>query len=420
MDHIASLAGNDCQSRRLFMEMSAKLSLGVSLSVPFLPKNIKAQEGASAKSLIYIYLSGGMTHLDTFDPKRGDVMGNSEAIDSPVDNMKFGSLLPGLASQAEKLAVINSMTSTNGAHEQGQYIMRTGYEKRATIVHPTVGPWAERLLGKRGETLPDSVVIGRSTSNAGFMEPALSPLPIANPSGGVPNTDLIVEGDRFSRRMEMANKLGQQFTEKFKYAGPDSYVEYYNQANKLLNSNALNAFDISGESNRADYGESRLGQGCLLARRLVENGVRVVEVISGGWDMHVDVQTGTQSKLPELDTAVSTLLKDLESRGLLDSTMVAIGTEFGRTPDINMNAGRDHYPAAYSCVLAGGGVKGGTVYGSTDGSGKKVKSDPMKPEDFLATIGHGMGLPLEEKVYSATQRPFTFANKGEPATKLFG
>ena len=136
--------------------------------------------------------------------------------------------------------------------------------------------------------------------------------------------------------------------------------------------------------------------------------------------MHVDVQTGTQSKLPELDTAVSTLLKDLESRGLLDSTMVAIGTEFGRTPDINMNAGRDHYPAAYSCVLAGGGVKGGTVYGSTDGSGKKVKSDPMKPEDFLATIGHGMGLPLEEKVYSATQRPFTFANKGEPATKLFG
>ena len=213
MDHIASLAGNDCQSRRLFMEMSAKLSLGVSLSVPFLPKNIKAQEGASAKSLIYIYLSGGMTHLDTFDPKRGDVMGNSEAIDSPVDNMKFGSLLPGLASQAEKLAVINSMTSTNGAHEQGQYIMRTGYEKRATIVHPTVGPWAERLLGKRGETLPDSVVIGRSTSNAGFMEPALSPLPVANPSGGVPNTDLIVEGDRFSRRMEMANKLGQQFTE---------------------------------------------------------------------------------------------------------------------------------------------------------------------------------------------------------------
>jgi uncharacterized protein (DUF1501 family) len=420
MDHIASLAGNDCQSRRLFMEMSAKLSLGVSLSVPFLSKTLKAQDGAKAKNLIYIYLAGGMTHLDTFDPKRGDVMGNSESIDSPVDNMKFGSLLPGLASQAEKLAVINSMTSTNGAHEQGQYIMRTGYEKRATIVHPTVGPWVERLLGKRGETLPDSVVIGRSTSNAGFMEPALSPLPIADPSGGVPNTDRIVEGDRFSRRMEMASRLGQQFTEKFKYAGPDSYVEYYQQANQLLNSNALSAFDISRESNQADYGMNRLGQGCLLARRLVENGVRVVEVISGGWDMHVGVDLATRSKLPELDTAVSALLKDLESRGLLETTLVAIGTEFGRTPDLNMNDGRDHYPAAYSCVLAGGGVKGGTVYGSTDGAGKKVKSDPMKPEDFLATIGYGMGLPLEETIYSPTQRPFTFANHGDPATKIFG
>jgi len=419
MTHIAELAGKDPLSRRYFMEMSAKLTLGVGLSVPFLPRNLPAQEGGTAKNLIYIYLSGGMTHLDTFDPKRGDVMGNTEVINTNVDNMKMGMHLTELAKQADKLAVINSMFSTNGAHEQGQYIMRTGYEKRATIVHPTVGPWAATLLGESGKVLPDSVVIGRSTSNAGFMEPRLSPLPIADPAGGVPNTDLIVEGDRFTRRMEMAQKLGQQFTEKFKYTGPESYVEYYNQANKLLKSDELSAFDISGE-NATEYGTTRLGQGCLLARRLVENGVRVVEVISGGWDMHVDVATGTASKLPELDKAVAALLKDLESRGLLDTTLVAIGTEFGRTPDINMNSGRDHYPAAYSCVLAGGGIKGGTVYGSTDGSGKKVKSDPVKPEDFLATIGYGLGLPLDQTVYSPTQRPFTFADKGKPVTKLFG
>ncbi len=420
MDHIAELAGKDPLSRRYFMEMSAKLSLGVSLSVPFLPRGVKAQEGAKAKNLIYIYLSGGMTHLDTFDPKRGDVMGNTDVIDTNVDNMKMGMHLKELSKMGDKLAVINSMFSTNGAHEQGQYIMRTGYEKRATIVHPTVGPWAATLLGESGGVLPDSVVVGRSTSNAGFMEPRLSPLPIADPAGGVPNTDLIVEGDRFSRRMEMASKLGKQFVEKYQYTGPESYVEYYNQANQLLKSDELSAFDISGESNRSDYGEGRLGQGCLLARKLVEKGVRVVEVISGGWDMHVDVSTGTASKLPELDKAVSTLLKDLDSRGLLDSTIVAIGTEFGRTPDINMNSGRDHYPAAYSCVLAGGGIKGGTVHGETDGSGKKVKSKPVKPEDFLATIGYGMGLKLDEVVYSPTQRPFTFADKGEPVTSLFG
>jgi hypothetical protein len=418
--HIAELAGKDPLSRRYFMEMSAKLSFGLSLSVPFLPRNFKAQEGGKAKNLIYIYLAGGMTHLDTFDPKKNkDVMGSTEILDTNVDNMKFGMHLKELAKLGDKMAVINSMMSTNGAHEQGEYIMRTGYEKRATIVHPTIGPWAETLLGKRGEILPDSVLIGQSTSNAGFMDPALSPLPIADPSGGVPNTELIVEGERFDRRMQMAQKLGQQFSDKFKYSGPKSYVEYYNQANRLLKSDALTAFDISGESNRADYGESRLGQGCLLARKLVENGVRVVEVVAGGWDMHQNIDTGTGDKLPELDMALSTLIKDLESRGLLDSTLIALGTEFGRTPDINMNSGRDHYPAAYSCMLAGGGIKGGTVYGETDGMGKKVKANPVKPEDFLATIGYGLGLNLEETVYSPTQRPFTFADKGAPVTALF-
>lgn len=420
MDHIAELAGKDPLSRRYFMEMTAKLTFGLSVGVPFLPRTFQAQGGAKAKNLIYIYLAGGMTHLDTFDPKKNrDVMADTEMIDTNVDNMKFGMHLKELSKQADKLAVINSMMSTNGAHEQGEYIMRTGYEKRATIVHPTIGPWAQTLLGKRGEILPDSVLIGQSTSNAGFMDPSYSPLPIADPGGGVPNTSLIVEGERFDRRMQMAQKLGQQFVDKFKYTGPKSYVEYYEQANRLLKSDALSAFDISNESNRADYGENRLGQGCLLARKLVENGVRVVEVVSGGWDMHLDVSGGTASRIPELDVAVATLLKDLESRGLLESTMVAIGTEFGRTPDININSGRDHYPAAYSCVLAGGGIKGGTVYGETDGAGKKVKANPVKPEDFLATIGYGLGLNMEETVYSPTQRPFTFADKGKPVTALF-
>ncbi|HQW29133.1 MAG TPA: DUF1501 domain-containing protein, partial [Verrucomicrobiales bacterium] len=328
MNHIADLAGKDPFSRRYFMEMTAKLTFGVSLSVPFLPRSFQAQDGAKAKNLIYIFLSGGMTHLDTFDPKKSsDVMGGTEILDTAVDNMKFGMHLKELAKQADKIAVINSMMSTNGAHEQGQYIMRTGYEKRATIVHPTMGPWAETLLGKRGEILPDSVLIGESTSNAGFMDPSLSPLPIANPSGGVPNTTLIVEGDRFDRRMQMAQKLGKQFVDKFKYTGPKSYVEYYNQANRLLKSDALSAFDISNEANSAEYGTSQIGQGCLLARKLVESGVRVIEIVSGGWDMHVDVANGTATKLPELDMAVATLLKDLQARGLLESTLVAIGTE---------------------------------------------------------------------------------------------
>ncbi len=419
MTHIAELAGRDPLSRRYFMERSAKLALGVSLSVPFLPRNLKA-EGGKAKSLIYLYMAGGMTHLDTFDPKKGDVMGPTKVIDGKVDGMRFGEHFKGIAAQSDKIAVINSMISTNGAHDQGQYIMRTGYNKRATIVHPTIGPFAEKLLGKKGKILPDSVVVGRGTSNAGYLDPALSPLPIADPNGGVPNTTLTIEGERFDRRMQMAQKLGKQFVEKFQYSGPKSYVEYYNQANTLLKSNELEAFDISGESNKADYGESRLGQGCLLARKLVESGVRVVEVFGGGFDMHEGLDQRAGTVLPQVDQAVSTLLKDLESRGLLESTIVAIGTEFGRTPNINVNAGRDHYPAAFSTMLAGGGIKGGNVYGATDGMGKKVKSNPVKPEDFIATIGYGLGLPMDETIYSPTQRPFTFANKGVPVTKLYG
>jgi hypothetical protein len=267
--------------------------------------------------------------------------------------------------------------------------------------------------------LPDSVIVGSASSNAGYLDPSRSPLPIASPGSPVPNTSMITEDERFTRRMEIAQTLGKNFIEKFKYSGPKSYVEYYDQATTLLKSSELDVFDLSGESMREEYGMGRLGQGCLLARRLVEKGVRVIEVVSGGWDMHLNVDTSLQTRVPELDQALATLIKDLDERGMLDSTMIAVGTEFGRTPNINMNSGRDHYPAAYSTMIAGGGVKGGQVYGSTDKQGKKVTRDHMRPEDFLATLGYGLGVPLDTTIYSPSRRPFTFANDGEPATKLF-
>jgi uncharacterized protein (DUF1501 family) len=425
MMNIAELAGKDSFSRRYFMERTAQFTLGVSMS-SLLPTLARAQAGkkdtGKAQNLIYIYLSGGMTHLDTFDPKESSsvALPNADPISTNVSGMRFGSTLVNLAKHADKMAVINSMSSQNGAHEQGQYIMRTAYDKRATIVHPTMGPFLEELQGKRGEILPDSVVIGQSTSNAGYLDPSRSPLPIADPNGGVPNSMLLTDETRFQRRMEMANKLGQQFVNKYDYSGAKSYVEYYDQATTLLKSTELQAFDISGESGRDKYGETRLGQGCLLARKLVENGVRTVEVISGGWDMHVGIDQSIRDKGKELDDALSALIEDLESKGLLDTTLIAVGTEFGRTPEVNMNSGRDHYPAAFSTALIGGGIKGGQVYGSTDKLGRKVKSDPVSPKDFIATIGYGMGVDLEETIYSPSGRPFQFGHDGEPVEKLFG
>ena len=156
----------------------------------------------------------------------------------------------------------------------------------------------------------------------------------------------------------------------------------------------------------------------MLAKRLVQNGVRVVEVVAGGFDMHIGLQNALSTRMPELDQALTALIEELDGEGLLDSTLIAVNTDFGRTPTINMNSGRDHYPAAYSTMMAGGGIVGGQVYGSTDKMGKKVKDNPVEPPDFLATIGYAMGIDLDETIYSPSRRPFTFANKGEPVMKL--
>ncbi|MEM7013353.1 MAG: DUF1501 domain-containing protein [Verrucomicrobiota bacterium] len=229
--HIAELAGKDSFSRRFFMEKSAKTALGVGITAGAgaLPSVATAQDGGGkAKSLIYIYMSGGMSHLDTFDcsgNKSKDSLGPTEPISTNVPGIQLGQNLPKLANHADKLAIINSMNSTNGAHDQARYWMLTGYEKLATIVHPRMGPMAQELLGKRNEVLPDSVIVGQSTSNAGYLDPSLSPLPIADPSGGVPNTMLLTEDSRFKRRMEIANKLGKKFMDKFQYGGPQSYIE---------------------------------------------------------------------------------------------------------------------------------------------------------------------------------------------------
>jgi hypothetical protein len=418
--HIVDLATKDPSSRRFFLQHTARFALGVGLSAT--PLAQAQTNPAKAKALIYIFNSGGMSHLDTFDPKDSkDNMGMSEAISTNVAGIRFGNRLEKLAKHADKLAVLNGMMSFNGEHERGRYQMRTGYNRIGTITHPTIGPFAERLLGKPdGQILPASVVIGESTSNAGYLDPKYSPLPIADPQGGVPNTMLQTDEERFGKRMAIADKLGKQFVQKYDYAGPRSYVEYYDQATKLLRGSELEAFDLSLENNRDAYGMNRLGQGCLLARRLVEKGVRVVEVNNGNWDMHEGIDQRLGDKVPEFDVALTALLEDLAAKGLLESTMVAVATEFGRTPDLNFNAGRDHYPTAFSCVLAGGGVKGGQVYGATDKQGKKVTEGKVMPEDWIATIGHGLGINLTEVVYAPNGRPFTFGDKGKPVTQVFG
>ncbi len=418
----------DSLTRREFALRTAKTALGVSLLPVGAALAEKSAGGAAgfgkAKHVIFLWMGGGMTHIDTFDPKVGVTKGFGTPIKTKADGIDYlGGYLPKLAEQAKKLSIVRSMSSKTGVHEGGTYIMKTAYEPRGTIIHPSMGAWASNFLGRiKGVTLPDSVTIGGGSGHpgAGFFPPALSPVPISSAEAGLQNIRPTTGEDSFQKRVSLMNEFDAGFRNKFKSDDVKAYTEFYEETMKLLKSEDLKAFDISQEPAdvKAKYGAG-FGTGCLLARRLVEHGVRFVEVNLGGWDMHNGIDAAMTRNGNTLDTGFSALLEDLEAKGLLESTMVCLGSEFGRTPDVNENDGRDHYPLAYSTVFAGAGIKGGFVYGSTDKDGRRVADKQASPQDFQATIGHAMGLPVDEVVMSPSNRPFTVGDKGSPIYDVF-
>lgn len=420
-------------SRRRFVSRAAKSFLGVSALAGLPDFGRAAGAGASslkqiptAKRVIYLYMTGGMSHLDTLNPKgKNEVMGATGQIDTPVDEMKLSDNLPLLARQAEHLAVINSMTSTQGAHQQGNYYMHTSYEMRSSIRHPAMGAWALKFNGRNNPALPGNVLIGNDSKHpgSGFFESSLSPLSVRDPEGGLQNSSMMagMNEDRFNFHRNLAEQLDAPFVEKYDQKNVRAYTDMYDDAIKLMRSKDLAAFDLAGEPDglKERYGKNAFGQGCLLARRLAENGVNHVEVSFGSWDTHNSNFVNVPDMAGKLDAALSTLLIDLQRRGMLHDTLVVLATEFGRTPEINANEGRDHHPQAFSCLLAGGGIKGGQVYGKTDERGSKVIENAVKVPDLNATIGYALGLPLDQVLYSPSMRPFTLADKGKPLVGLF-
>lgn len=415
--------------RRKFFTFAAKSALGVSL-LPSLDLAVQAADekgNGKAKRLIYLFMAGGMTHIDTFDLKPGHAnQGTTKPIATNVPGCQIGQHLPTLASQFDKMAVIRSMNTQTADHEGGEYLMRTSYEEIATERHPSIGPWVQKLLGRQSKSLPDTVLVSAPAKHpsAGFFDPTFSPLPIADPNRGLENTkqpEYLTDAS-FEKRKLLIDKFDKKFRTKFKDRQVSSYTDLYSEASSLLASSELKAFDLNLEKaeDRDRYGRDPFGQGCLLARRLIENNVRCVEVTCGGWDMHTAIFDG--SALPNragiLDKALGNLIKDLSASGLLDETLIVLATEFGRSPGINYNSGRDHHPAAFSAVLAGAGIKGGQFYGKSDSAGHGVEEDGVQPADLNATIGKALGLPLNEIVISPTGRPFKIANEGKPVDKL--
>ena len=419
----------DDLSRRRFMASVAKSCLGVSV-MPMIGSMASAASmppaAGKAKHLIYLFMQGAMSHLDTFDTKPGaETQGETESISTAVSGVQFGNGLPGLAQRANQLAVIRSMTTETGAHEQGQYLMRTSYKAIGSIRHPFLGAWLHKVEGKLNRDLPGSVLVGGANRHpgAGYLSAEFSPAPVGSAATGLQNTKSpgYIKDNQLEKRLRLTKKFERNFWKKYKHREVHAYLDYYNEAVKLLKSKDLVAFDIKKEKAevRKNYGENKIGQGCLLARRLIQKGVRCVEVAYGSWDHHRDVFTTLPERCAELDQAVSALLDDLTASGKIKDTMIVIGTEFGRTPKINQNVGRDHHPGAFSCVLAGGSVKGGTVYGETDKTGASVETDGVYPADLNATIAYGLGLPVSKEFKSDTGRPFKIADDGKPIKELF-
>lgn len=410
--------------RRQFISELAKTCLGVGL-LPLTGNYIHADDigpsklMARARSVIYLNMSGAMSHVDTFDPKPGtDQAGPVEAIHTSADDIILSQYLPTIAQHMHNAALVRSVTSNQGAHMQAGYLMHTSYQKRGTISHPTFGSWVAKLKGKLNSTIPGFVKVGGGYGSPGYLESQYGPVPIMNPRAGLANSkkaDYLTD-DNFDARLNMASILNSEFREKFPIKKVRAYSDLYKDAVRLMNSNDINAFDITQEPEYIHelYGTSNFGQGCLLARRLIENRVRYVEVTRGGWDTHDDNFTRVEANCADIDKAIGALLLDLERRGLLSETLVVLTSEFGRTPDINPRDGRDHWPNAFSAMFAGAGIKGGTVYGSSDEHGKRVAENPQKPEDLNATIARLLGISTLDIHYSPSGRPFKVANEGEP------
>lgn len=425
--------------RRQFMINAARSYLGVSLA-PMLGAGLstaafgqKHTGGAKAEHVIFLNMGGGMSHLDTFDtkPKNKDVQGPVESINTSGD-FQISQFLPETAKLGKHLCVINSMTSKQGAHSQGQYLLHRSYSPRGTIVHPALGAWVVRQKGRKNTTLPGFVTANTSpaVSSPGFFGAEFGGVPLGRPDEGLKNSKRAssVSEEDFKRRLAIADALNKTFEENYKTPAVKAYDSLYEEAVKLMQSSDLQAFDINREPGKVQeaYGRNRFGQGCLLARRLVEAGVRFVEVSHGGWDTHYDNFTNVENRAKTLDQGFSALLSDLEKRGLLQSTLVVIATEFGRTPKIveEHSSGRDHHPACFSAVMAGGGIAGGQKYGESDKNGARVAKDAVTIQDFNATIGYALGIDHTQVVSSPSGRPFRLggaeAELGKPIQTIFG
>lgn len=428
-------AHGDPRSRREFLKIGVLGGLGLTLGDYFMLRNASADDAPAqpaAQSVIFIYLGGGMSHIDSFDPKPTapiEYRGELGAVQTNVKGIVLGGLFKQTAQVTDKLAIIRSMTHGEAAHERGAHNMLTGYKPSPAVVYPSMGSVVAHEYGPRND-LPGYICVpnqGDPFMGSGYLSSAYGPFSIgsepANKNYEVRDLNLPegVDMTRMDRRKGLLAAVDEHFKSLEKSDALVAMDSFYERAYGLISSqSAREAFNIKAEPEeiRNEYGQNAIGQRLLLARRLVESGARFVTVTEGGWDHHSNIRDAFRNQVPPLDQAFATLIRDLDRRGLLQSTLVVLTTEFGRTSRLNRDGGRDHWPKVFSCVLAGGGVKGGQVIGQSNAYAQEPTDAPVEPPDVAAVLFRQLGIDPEKKLMSPGNRPVDIARHFKPIEGL--
>jgi hypothetical protein len=430
----------DCSGvpRRTFLRVGGLSAFGLGL-----PQYLKAMSDAKpaaapkvkAKRCILMWMQGGPSHIDTFDPKPdapAEVRGDFGTVATALPGVRFCDPLPMLAKQADKLAIIRGHDPKNGSHGVADHLMMTGHKFNASLPFPCFGSVVAKERGYEQGMLP-FVQLGKSIDRrfnggiAGFLGDEFNPFEVPDDpsSPAFKVRDLSLTGDaervRLERRYTMLADL-ENYQKAEESSVEKARDEFYEKAHGIITGpGAKRAFDLTQESDktRDRYGRNSLGQGCLLARRLIEGGVQFVTVTDGGWDTHTNNFRSLKDRLlPRVDRGLSALVEDLGTRGLLDDTLVVWFGDFGRTPKVNPTAGRDHWSTAGVAVMAGGGLKVGQVVGATNALAEYVTDNPVGPQDIAATIYHTLGVPLHTWYKAQDGRPIELCPEGKPVKQL--
>lgn len=374
--------------------------------------------GRPARSLILLWLGGAASQLDTFDPhSKTKIGGGVKTIGTAIPGVEFAAGLEQTASVLEDVTVIRSMTTKEGDHQRAVYNIKTGYRPDPTLVHPSIGSIVCHELPGMRIDIPTHVSImpGQMPARGGFLGAQYDAFQIYDPANAVPDVSPRGGPERLDQRLDHLSVVERAFARGRRPdldAAKTLHQHTIENARRMMSSEQLKAFEVSEASaaDREAYGDHPFGRGCLAARQLIESGVRCVEVTLGGWDTHANNLEGQATQVALLDSAYASLIRDLKRRGLLEHTIVLCGGEFGRTPKINGLEGRDHWPHAFSMLVAGGGFAGGRVIGATDPEGEKEEpSDPVRVSDLHATVQHLLGIRSEKEIMTAIGRPIALS-----------